>query len=81
MMSWLFEVMRLRQYYVMFSKSELHVTFIDSENIAQSRPLKFQQEGSHTGEDLLEKVERGVWHMEDYCLYNKKRIFDFIEES
>jgi hypothetical protein len=57
----------------MVGEGELNIVFVDSENVAKFGALQFLQQRGHVGQYLLEKVERGVSHIEDYYFNKTKK--------
>lgn len=61
-MSRLSKVEGLGEYHMIISEDELNIIFIDAEDIAKARGLKFAQERVHVGEYFFKKIEGIVGH-------------------
>ena len=47
-MSWLSKIVRVWEYDIMISESELYIIFVDRENIAKDGSLQFLEDRAHT---------------------------------
>ena len=58
---------------MMVGEGELNIVFVDSKNVAKFGALQLLQQRGHVRQYLLEKVERGVSHIEDYYFNNTNK--------